>query len=162
VKKRYAIIALCLIAMSFNALAVNLIGRMGMGYSSQFANDLPALSLKIQRSRATAVSAMLGLKSDPDDTNYALGAKIFRIIYDEPQLNFYMSGMAAYLTNNEKGNNKSGYQVDGTFGAEFFFTGLESIGFSFEYGVSLNRLSQGTTFQTTGYHLISAAVHFYL
>jgi hypothetical protein len=48
-----------------------------------------------------------------------------------------------------------------TLGTEFSFEGLESIGFSFEFGISINKLDD-VRIQTTGNNFVTAGVHFYL
>lgn len=149
-------------------LGADLRGRMGIGATNQLANELPAISLKIQQSRTFALGALLGFKTDEDNTLYGAGIKFYRIIFDEPQLNFYMAGLFAsqsYLNNEDKV--KSGYQIDGTLGSEFHFAGLESLGFSVEFGISARNIHPGTdkksmSFQTLGDQFIKAAVHFYL
>lgn len=137
---------------------------MGIGLSNQLANGLPAISMKIQQSKTTAIGAILGFKSGEDETLYGAGLKFYRIIFDEPQLNFYMSGLLAaenYL--DEKDKAQSGYQIDGTLGAEFSFQGLESLGFSLEFGLSARKADEdGASFQTLGDSFLKAAVHFYL
>jgi hypothetical protein len=140
-------------------------GRMGLGMSNQLANDVPAISLKVQQSKTFAMGAVLGFKSDQDNTLYGAGIKLYRIIFDEPQLNFYLGGLLAtenYLTGDSKV--ESGYQVDGTMGTEFHFAGLESLGFSLEFGLSVRKAEEdsGSTFQTLGDNFLKAAVHFYL
>jgi hypothetical protein len=140
------------------ANAYSLMGRLGMGTSNQFVHGLPAISIKVQRSRNTAFGALMALKSNTDATDYGFGVKLYRIIYDEPKLNFYAGAMLALLN----ADDKSGFQFDATFGTEFHMQGIESIGFSFEYGISLNKYGGATTFETAGHNIIKAAVHFYL
>jgi hypothetical protein len=146
--------------------AADLRGRMGVGASNQLANGIPALSLKVQQSKTFALGGLVGFKSDQDHTLYGAGVKFYRIIFDEPQLNFYMAGLFAtqnYL-DDETNKAKSGYQIDGTLGSEFHLTGLESIGFSFEFGLSVRNADPngGTSFETLGDQFVKAAVHFYL
>lgn len=156
---------LFLILLPFHSQAADLRGRMGVGASNQLANGLPAVSLKIQQTKTFAMGGVLGIKSDEDNTLYGAGLKVYRIIFDEPQLNFYMAGLFAtqtYLDKEDK--SKSGYQIDGTMGTEFHFSGLESLGFSFEFGLSVRNVDdeKGTTFETLGDQIVKAAVHFYL
>jgi hypothetical protein len=157
---------LSLLLISTNLFAADLRGRMGVGASNQLANDIPALSLKIQQDRTFALGGVLGFKSDQDNTLYGAGLKFYRIIFDEPQLNFYISGLFASLSylDEEKDKVKSGYQFDGTMGSEFHFSGLESIGLSFEFGISARNADakDGATIQTLGDQFLKAAVHFYL
>jgi hypothetical protein len=146
-------------------MAADLRGRMGIGFSNQLANNLPAISLKVQQSKTFAIGGLVGFKSDEDHTLYGAGVKFYRIIFDEPQLNFYLAGLLATgnYVDSETDKTKSGYQVDGTLGTEFHFQGLESIGFSFEFGVSArNTANGGSGFQTLGDNFLKAAVHFYL
>jgi hypothetical protein len=139
---------------------------MGVGASNQLANEIPAISFKIQQSKTFALGGLVGFKSDQNNTLYGAGVKLYRIIFDEPQLNFYMAGLMAtqnYLDQTSN-NVKSGYQIDGTLGSEFHLTGIESIGFSFEFGLSVRNVNaeSGTSFQTLGDQFVKAAVHFYL
>jgi hypothetical protein len=156
------LLAFLLPSLSWGA---DLRGRMGIGMSNQLANDIPALSIKVQQSKSFALGGILGFQSNQDNTLYGAGLKFYQIIFDEPQLNFYMAGLLAsqsYLDTDQKV--QSGYQVDATMGSEFHFAGLESLGFSLEFGLSV-RKSSGThksSFQTLGDNFLKGAVHFYL
>jgi hypothetical protein len=162
-KQKFLVLGLFLLpSMVFGA---DLRSRLGVGMTNQLANDIPAISLKIQQSKAFAIGGLLGFKSDRDQTLYGAGIKLYRIIFDEPQLNFYMAGLFAsenYL--NKEDVEETGYQIDGTMGSEFHFSGLESVGFSFEFGLSVRKADAegGNSFQTLGDSFIKSAVHFYL
>lgn len=156
---------LALMTLSGSLFAADLRGRMGVGASNQLANNIPAISLKVQQSKTFALGGLLGFKSDQDNTLYGAGIKFYRIIFDEPQLNFYLAGLLATLNyyDTDKNKTQSGYQMDGTLGSEFHLSGLESIGFSFEFGLSARKAdNNGATFQTLGDQIVKAAVHFYL
>ncbi len=158
------ILIFCLLLIS-PTQAADLRGRVGLGATNQLANDIPAISLKIQKSKTFALGTLLGFSTDKDKTLYGAGLKFYRIIYDEPQLNFYMAGTLASLNyfDEVKDQVNSGHQVDGTLGTEFHLTGLESIGFSFEFGLSFrNADSGGATIQTLGDQFLKAGFHFYL
>ncbi len=146
------------------AYSADLRGRMGVGASNQLANGLAAISLKVQQSKTFALGGLLGFKSDQDNTLYGAGVKVYRIIFDEPQLNFYMAGLFAmenYLGKLDRP--ESGYQFDGTLGSEFHLSGIESVGLSFEFGISARKAdAKGATIQTLGDQIVKAAVHFYL
>lgn len=160
-KKLFVLMTLLLPTLAFSA---DLRGRMGVGLSNQLANDIPAISIKLQESATFALGGILGFKSNKNATLYGAGVKVYRIIFDEPQLNFYMAGLLAAENYLDNGKAKPGYQLDGTMGTEFHLQGLESIGFSFEFGLSVRNSSntQGTSFQTLGDQFLKAAVHFYL
>lgn len=159
------ILVLFLMILSAQAFGADLRGRMGVGASNQLANNIPAISLKVQQSKTFALGGLVGFKSDQDNTLYGAGVKFYRIIFDEPQLTFYLAGLFATETflDETKDKVKSGHQIDGTFGTEFHFQGLESLGFSFEFGLSARNASEkGSTFQTLGDQFLKAAFHFYL
>lgn len=156
------ILCLTLVLVAFPAWAMNKTGRMGVGFTNQLVNDIPALSMKIQQNRYFALGGLLGFRSNEDTTTYGAGLKVYRVIFEEELLNFYMSGMAASLSYEDEGKSKSGYQFDGTFGTEFHIERIESIGFSFEFGVSYNNGPAGRSFETLGNNFLKAAVHFYL
>ncbi len=147
-----------LFLFSFSSHAINMMGRTGLGFSSQLKGDLTGLSFKFQKTRDIAYGAIVAINSDDNNVDYGLGGKMYKLIFDEPHLNFFASGLLAALRTNDE----SGFQVDGTMGSEFHIPGIESIGFSFEFGFSINRLNSSTNIETVGYNFLSAAVHFYL
>jgi hypothetical protein len=158
-----SVVTLVILIAPSTSYAVNLIGRMGIGMSQQLPNSMDTISLKLQNSRASALGAFFGLDSGTGSTDYAIGLKSYRIIYEEPQLNFYMAGTGGLLQYQDAlGDEINGYIVEGSFGAEFHLQGLESIGFSFEFGVGLHKLGDGTSFKTVGHDVLRSAVHFYL
>lgn len=156
--KCFSALSILLLFYSSTTSALNLTGRLGMGMSNQFAHDLPAISFKVQNSNSSAYGGMIALDSNSNNTDYGIGLKGYRILFDEPHLNFYFAGLVGLL----KKNDISGYQIDGTMGSEFHIPGLESIGFSFEFGLSFNKVNDVRHFETSGYHFVAAAVHFYL
>lgn len=137
------------------------VGRMGIGTSSQIATDLPAISFKILNNPSFGIGGLFGISTSESGGGHAAGLKFYKIIFDEPQLQFYASGMGALLKREGDSNDGSGFQLDFTFGSEFTFQGLESLGFSFEFGVSMNKVDE-FVIETVGYHVIAAAIHFYL
>ncbi len=156
-----AFLALCLFFHVIGAYALEKNNRMGVGMTNQLKNDFPALSFKTQKSRSFAYGGMAGLSSSQSNGGYGAGLKLYRNIFDEPQLNFYMAGMAAILANKMAGVNYSGFQFDLSFGSEFHFSGLNSLGFSFEFGVSANK-KKDFVFETLGNNFLVAGIHFYL
>jgi len=160
--KKTTLSLLFLLLCSTSVFAIDNVGRLGVGMTNQLINGIPAFSMRIQRSPTFAMGAMGGIRFGGNDNAYGAGLKFYRIIFDEPNLNFFMAGMGAIVNEEINGTSETGFQVDGTFGSEFFFRGLESIGFSFEFGLSVNKLGNDTIFETTASNFIVAGVHFYL
>ena len=156
-----ALLAFCLVFFVSKAHALEKNNRMGVGMTNQLKNDFPALSFKTQKSRSFAYGGMAGLSSSDSNGGYGVGLKLYRNIFDEPQLNFYMSGAAAILSNKIAGDSFSGFQFDLSFGSEFHFSGLNSLGFSFEFGVSAHK-KKDFVFETLGNNFLVAGIHFYL
>jgi hypothetical protein len=69
--------------------------------------------------------------------------------------------MGALLSNKVNQISYSGFQFDLSLGSEFHLTGLNSLGFSFEFGVSAFKKKE-FIFQTLGDNFIVSEVHFYL
>jgi hypothetical protein len=129
--------------------------------TNQLKNDFPALSFKMQKNRSFAIGGMAGLSTNESNGGYGLGLKVYRNIFDEPQLNFYLAGMGGILSNKINSTSYSGFQFDLSLGSEFHFTGLNSLGFSFEFGVSASK-TKNFVFQTLGNNFIVSGIHFYL
>ena len=141
--------------------ATDHMNRLGVGMSNELKGDFPSLSFKMQKNRSFAYGGLFGVSTDKTSGGYGAGLKFYRNIFDEPQLNFYLAGMGAILGSKVNGTNYSGFQFDLGFGSEFHFTGLNSLGFSFEFGATAVKKKE-FVFQTLGNNFLVAAVHFYL
>lgn len=148
-------------SLSPEAAAYDKVNRLGLGMSNQLKNDFPAISFKMQKNRSFAFGGLFGISSNPDTGGYGLGLKVYRNLFDEPQLNFYVAGMGALLSNKENRTNYSGFQFDLSLGSEFHFSGLQSLGFSFEFGASAFK-KKDFVFETLGNSFVVSAIHFYL
>lgn len=147
--------------LSLPTMAVERNNRLGLGMSNQLQVDIPAFSFKIQKSRAFAFGGQVAISTNSAEGGYGVGLKGYRTIFEEPQLVFYSTAMGALLNKKLNGSDNSGFQFDLGLGSEFSFPGLNSIGFSFEFGVSAYKIDK-FTFQTMGSNFVVAGVHFYL
>jgi len=138
-------------------------GKLGLGFSNQLVNKLPALSFKLQKGRSSAYGGLMAIDTEDPGGGFGMGLKYYGLLFDEPQLNFYYSLLGAYISqkNANSNDNDTGFQFDLTLGSEFVFQGLESIGFSFEFGLSFNKV-QEFHIETVGNGLFAAGIHFYL
>ncbi len=152
-----------MLIFSLPALSVNKLGRLGLGITNHLENDLQAFSMKIQKSRTMAIGGHLGIQADSSNSLYAVGGKLYRMIYEEPQLEFYTALEASLFTYISLDDETTqGYHLQGLFGSEFHLQGVESIGFSFEFGLGLSRAGDDVVLKTLGHNIIQSAVHFYL
>ncbi len=147
--------------LPLHLFAINQPGRLGLGLSGQLQNDIPALSIKVMQSRSFAISGLFGISSDEQDGGMGAGVKLYKIFFEEPQLNFYGGLLGAFVREKAGTVDHSGFQFDLTFGSEFSFQGLNSLGFSVDFGLSMNKMDEFVV-ETVGKHFFSAAVHFYL
>lgn len=161
--KKIILIALILVC-SQQTFAASQVGRLGVGMSNHLVSGMQTISMKLQRNRSTALGGLFGIDSSKDGSFYALGLKLYRLIYEEPQVNFYSAFGGAMFTykNTTDDETEQGYQLDGLFGTEFSFQGMESVGFSFEFGLGMYKYQGETHVSTLGYNVVKSAVHFYL
>lgn len=147
---------------SSTAHANELQGRLGVGMSNQLQNDIPSISFKIHTSEQFAAGLLVGISTSDKKGGYGAGIKLYRILFVEPQLNFFSSALLGVINRKTTSTSDTGFQFDATLGTEFHFTGLQSVGFSFEFGISVNKIKDDFNIQTTGHNLFAAGVHFYI
>lgn len=137
------------------------LGHLGVGYSNQLVNEIPSFSLKYQSSPTVSFGGLFNF-STADNGGWGVGAKFYRNIFSEPNLLFYGAFLLGFASRDLPNNQDlSGMQGDLTLGSEFFIPGIQSIGLSFEAGVSFNTLDN-FIIQTSGSSFVTAEVHFYL
>ena len=153
------------VLMAGTATAKELTNRLGVGYSNQFSEDLPSLSVRYWPDPKLGVGAALGVDTEEDQAKFGFMAKLYRVIFTEDNMNFYMGTGAGLISRERTVNgsveNDSGFELVGFFGGEFFFTGLDSLGFSFEAGVGVTSISSDVRFRTMGDSPIKAGLTFY-
>ena len=135
-------------------------GRFGLGITNQPETNLDNVSFKVHTSRRSAYGGVLAV-SNADTGGYLVGLKLYRKLIQEENLNFFGALFGAYLNEGTDANKKSGFQGDFTFGVEYFFQGLDHLGFSFETGLSVNTFDD-FVFKTKALNTIQGAIHFYL
>lgn len=144
-----------------SAYGVDLANRLGVGYSNQLSADLPSITARYYPNAQTGMSLAVGVNTETNDSRFGLLAKLYRIIFTENNMNFYVGGGAGLISTEVAGQNNSGFELMGFLGGEFFFTGLESLGFTFEAGVGIRSDSNGTLFRTIGDHPLRGGMIFY-
>jgi hypothetical protein len=141
--------------------AKELTNRLGVGVKQNSAiNNLPELATVYYPTPDIGITGAIGIDTAKDASRFSFNGGIRRIIFKENQMNFYMGGRLGLVNIETAGDKKSGFELSGLFGGEFFFTGLDSLGFTFEGGVGV--VSTGTVrFRTLGESPVSAGIIFY-
>jgi hypothetical protein len=153
--------------LSQTAQAKELTNRLGIGYANQFSTDLPSLAVRYFPDPKIGVGAELGVDTNQGDQKFGLMARLYRIVFTEDNMNFYMgtaAGLISIETANASGTGNttsSGFELSGYVGAEFFLPGLENLGFSFEGGVGVSSVSSQVRFRTIGDSPLKAGMIFY-
>lgn len=161
------ILCLSILLFTANAYAAekNLERRLGVGYSNQVGvgdvNGLPSVLAKYYTDKNLAFSGAIGIATGEDDSAFGLLLKIYRVIFPEENMLFYMGGGAGLVSNKVAGANNSGFELMGVVGGEFFFSGLENLGFMVEAGIGVISLSSDVSFRTIGQSPINAGIVFY-
>ncbi len=144
-----------------SVMAVDLANRLGVGYSDQLSSELPAMTVRYYPNARTGFSLAVGVNTRNQFSTFGALGKIYRIIFTENNMNFYVGGGAGLLSVETAGVNNSGFELMGFLGGEFFFSGLENLGFTFEAGVGIRSDSDGTLFRTIGDHPLKGGIIFY-
>jgi len=158
---RGIIISCLFLGLSSVVQAKELTNRLGVGYQNQFSIDLPGIAARYYPNPDLGVSAALGIDTEADASKFGLMAKVFRIIFKENNLNFYLGAGAALVSQEVLGKSDSGFELNGFAGVEFFVAGLESLGFIFEAGIGIASIDSGVRFRTFGDHPIKGGIMFY-
>lgn len=162
------LITLLLTVTSTSSFAKDLTSRLGVGYSDSFSSaTLPSIGVKYYASKDFAISAALGIdtNSTSSTSNFGFGARAYKTVFPEDNLNFFMGGGAALVSFGPvaggTGSTTSGFELCGFAGVEFFIPGLDSMGFNFQAGVAVVSVSSGVSFRTIGDTPLKAGMYFY-
>lgn len=147
------------------AHAKDLTSRLGVGIKNNTSRDLPALAAVYWPNADLAFTAGVGVDTQKDESALTVNGGIRRVLFREDNLNFYFGGQLG-LVNYELATppsgteKKSGFELSAVFGAEFFFTGLDSLAFTFEGGVGVASLKD-VRFRTIADSPFRAGIIFY-
>ncbi|RLA67271.1 MAG: hypothetical protein DRQ88_03660 [Epsilonproteobacteria bacterium] len=153
-----------ILTLSSQLFARSYVGHLGLGVSTQLVNDIPSISIKNYSSDSFAWGLMGNFSTADDNGGWGIGGKVYKNFFAEPHLFFFVAGMFGVVNSKSYSNDsdsQTGIQADLTAGSEFFIPGLESLGFSFETGLSLNTINEFVV-ETSGSTFVTAEIHFYL
>lgn len=151
-------------AISLTSTAVtakDLTHRMGLGFKNNTSQSIPSLAAVYYYSKELAFTGGVGLDTRKNNSAMQLNAGARKMIYFETNLNFYVGGQLGIINYETPADGKNtGFEVLGLFGTEFFFAGLENLGFTAEAGVGLSTAKE-TRLRTTADDPLRAGIIFY-
>ena len=130
-----------LLSLPLIAEAVDLNGRVGIGYSA--FSPLSGWSMRYWLSEALAVNGVIGFHFETDRNEFLLGGRIIYKAKDEKNLNLYLGGEIGVDLRQNRDDN---FSIGPFAGAEYFFAGLPNLGFGAEIGAYYE--SADSTFAT--------------
>lgn len=148
------------VTMASSASAKELVNRLGIGVKHDTSIDLPSLSVIYHPTSDIGITGGLGIDTQKDASRFSFNGGVRRIVFKEDNMNFFMGGELGLINREVLGEKQSGFYLSGLFGGEFFFAGLENLGFSFQGGVGVVSLKD-VRFRTIGDAPMQAAVTFY-
>lgn len=142
------------------ASAKDLTSRLGIGFSNQWGVELPSIATTYYPTADIGITGALGVDTQKDDSKFGFAGGVRKIIFKEENLNFYMGGLIGLLSYEIDGDNKSGLEMNGHVGAEFFWPGLDNLGVNIQTGVAITSVKD-TRFRTMADHPLRAGFTFY-
>ncbi len=135
--------------------------RLGVGIKNNTSESLPSLAAVYHVNGLTAVTGGVGVDTKKDYSKFQINAGIRHVIFHENQLHYYAGGQLGLVTFEDPIDGKeNGFEANFLMGVEFFFTGLENVGFSFEGGLGLSSVKD-TRIRTLADDPFRAGIIFY-
>jgi len=153
-------ITFCLLAFAGQVEAKELTNRLGVGVKKNTSLDLPELAAVYYPVSDIAFSGGLGIDTQKDYSKFSFNAGVRRVVFKEDNMNFYMGGSLGLVNFETAGKKESGFELNALFGGEFFFTGLDSLAFTFEGGVGVIS-ADNVRFRTIADGPFNAGIIFY-
>jgi len=161
--RRLLPLLILLFLLPASASAKDLRKRFGVGFNNNFSS-LTSLSGKVglpmpKETINLQVQVMVGfaLLKDQDDRFFAGGRVIIPLIAED-NLNLYVPLGGGYVRFHDQAQ---GARIGAGIGAEFFFFGLENLGFSAELGLNLDVVGGGIDLGTTSGTIAAVGAHYY-
>jgi hypothetical protein len=141
-----------------------LASRLGVGFRNNYHFNLPSVAAFYYPNSDYGIVGAIGIDTEKDAAKTGFQIGVRRIIFKEENMNFFMGGNLAFLNKevSEAGatSTKSGFELQGVVGGEFFLTGLDSLSFNFETGIGMSSVDK-TRFRTLAEDPFRAGIVFY-
>lgn len=159
--KQFVFVIFAVLTAAAGVQAKEMNHRLGVGPKLPFSTDLPGVAVHYFPNADYAVTGALGINTLQGYSQFGLQGGIRRILFEEQNLNFFVGGALGIISQEVAGNNQSGFELMALTGGEFFFQGLENLGFNFEMGVGVSSLKNSNRFYTVANTPMRAGVIFY-
>ena len=159
--KPISLLFVALVMVPGTIFAKSMPQRLGVGVKDNTSQSIPSLMALYNVNDQFAFFGGFGFDTKKDYSTSQIFVGIRHVVFHETNLHFYTGGQFAIVNIEDPINKKqNGFEVNAFLGAEFFFTGLENIGFSFEGGIGLSSYKE-TRVRTIGDHPLKAGILFY-
>ena len=144
---------MCLVSLGLlgasSALAKDMTHRLGVGFKNNTSVSLPSVAAVYFADKDTAYTASVGIDTLKDYTAFQASAGLRHILFFENNMNFYVSGQAGVINIETPATGKrSGMEILALGGVEFYFSGLENLGFTAEAGLGLATMGSTRIYTT--------------
>ena len=158
------------------AQARDLRGRFALGFNNNFSSfsslsvkigmptPRPTLNIQAQALVGFSISAVAGeeVDSGSDDVDqFFAGGRLLLPILAEDNLNLYGGIGAGYVRQKNAEGPLHRLRAQAVVGVEFFFFGLENLGFSAEFGLKLDLSPGQVDVETSSGSAASVGIHYY-
>lgn len=154
------VLTILLVGFAGHVEAKELVNRLGVGVKKNTSLDLPELAAVYYPMADLAVAGGLGIDTEKDSSKFSFNAGVRRIVFKEDNMNFYMGGSLGIVNFEKVAGKQSGFELNALFGGEFFFSGLDSLAFTFEGGVGVIS-ADNVRFRTIADGPFNAGIIFY-
>lgn len=162
-KKYVLVIAIYGLAMLVSSVSFSkeMTQRLGVGIKNNTSQSLPSLAAVYHVSGNLAMTGGFGVDTQKDYSALQMQVGVRHVIFHETNLHFYAGGQIGLVSFEEPIDGKSsGFEADVLMGTEFFFAGLENLGFTFEGGLGLSSV-KNTRIRTIADSPVKAGIIFY-
>lgn len=141
-------------------MAKDLGSRLGVGIKNNGSEDVPSVAVVYFPNNDFAVTGGMGIDTQKNQSKFVFTGGVRKILFRENQMNFYFGGQMGIVNYEYSGDKQNGFELNAVFGGEFFLTGLDSLGFTFEGGAGIASLKE-VRFRTIADSPVKAGIIFY-
>lgn len=125
---------------SINSEAKDLTHRLGVGFKDNTSVSIPSVAGVYYYEKDLAFTGSVGLDTQTNASGFQASVGARYILFFENNMNVYVGGQFGLINSENASGKASGFELLGQGGVEFFFGGLENLGFTIESGLGLSTL----------------------